>query len=474
MANRKSSTDAETEEAAAAVSSETEVTSEATDESAVEAADGGMESGDAASEEAEDATDAEASARADGVEESEDSTGEEQEGAAAEADADAEAGDDDRTDTDATDTPEADAEEASEAEDATSETEADSAPVAATPSTMDHPEQAQSGSGFVPLAFGGIVAGAIGFAGGYFFDLNAGDAVGDLTGSLETQSAEIASLTEQAAGLEAAIAAIAPPADLTGVEGGISDLGGRLDEIGTALSAIEARVEQVEARPVFTGEAGADEAAIAGAIEQLRQDLVSQQEENAILAEDIQAMAEDAAARIAAAEERAEAAVGTATAQAAISELRIAIASGSPFASPLAEVAETQGLEIPDAISAVAETGVPTLAEIEAGFPAAARAALPVALQANAGEGAGERLTAFLRSQVGGRALSPQPGDDPDAVLSRAGAAVGSGDLTTALQELTALPDPALEVMADWIGQAASRMDALAALDGLAGALGNE
>ena len=360
------------------------------------------------------------------------------------------------------------------AADEASASDADSAPVAATPHTLEHPERVSSGPGFVPLAFGGLVAGAIGFAGGYFFDLNAGNEVADLTGSVESQRAEIAALSEQAAAIEASVASLPPPeVDLSGIEGAIGDLGGRLDGIGATVSDLETRLTAVEARPVFTGEAGADEAAIAGAIEQLRSDLIAQQEENAGLAADIQAMAEEAANRIAEAEARAEASANTATAQAAISELRIAIASGSPFAAPLATVAEAQGLDIPEAIASVAETGVPTLAEIEAAFPAVARAALPAALQANAGDTAGDRLNAFLRSQVGGRALEPQPGDDPDAILSRAGAAVGSGDLITALDELTALPEPALEVMSDWVAQAASRIAALEALDGLAGALGN-
>lgn len=336
------------------------------------------------------------------------------------------------------------------------------------------PQVVRRGPGFFPLALGGIVAGAIGFGGGYYFDLNEGGTVADLSGSVETQSAEIAALSEQAAAFETSIADLAPPeVDLSGIESAIGDLGSRLDGVDGALAGLGDRLTEVEARPVFTGDAGADEAAIAAAIDQLRDDLIAQQAENAILAEDIQAMAEDAASRIAEAEARAEASANTATAQANISELRIAIASGSPFAEPLAEIATEQGLDVPEAISAVSETGVPTLAEIEASFPAAARAALPVALQANAGETPGDRLSAFLRSQVGGRALEAQPGDSPDAILSRASAAVSSGDLGTALEELTALPDPALDVMTDWISLAASRMSALEALDGLAGALGN-
>ena len=343
------------------------------------------------------------------------------------------------------------------------------------------PEQGQSGPGFFPLALGGIVAGVAGFAGGYFFDLNTGDQVSDLTGSLETQGAEIATLTEEttalaerAGALEDGLAGLAPPeVNLSEIEGSLDGLASRLDGLSSILGDLDTRISAVENRPVFTGEGGADEAAVAAAIAQLRSDIRAEQEANAELAASISAMADDAAARIAQAEERAAASATAASAQAALSELRIAIASGAPFAAPLAEVAAAQGLDIPEEIAAVAETGVPTLAEIEAGFPAAARAALPVALQANAGDTAGERLGAFLRSQVGGRALSPQEGSDPDAILSRAGAAVSTGDLSTALSELTALPDPALEAMSDWVEQAARRLSALEAIDGFSGAIGN-
>jgi hypothetical protein len=63
---------------------------------------------------------------------------------------------------------------------------------------------------------------------------------------------------------------------------------------------------------------------------------------------------------------------------------------------------------------------VASLEDIQAAFPAAARAALPVALRETAGDGAVDRFTAFVQGQVGGRAVAPREGDDPDAVLSRA------------------------------------------------------
>jgi hypothetical protein len=77
-----------------------------------------------------------------------------------------------------------------------------------------------------------------------------------------------------------------------------------------------------------------------------------------------------------------------------------------------------------------------------------------VALRETAGDGAVDRLTAFVQGQIGGRAVAPREGDDPDAILSRVQAAVSSGDLDTALAEISALPEGARAEMAAWIADA--------------------
>ncbi len=63
-------------------------------------------------------------------------------------------------------------------------------------------------------------------------------------------------------------------------------------------------------------------------------------------------------------------------------------------------------------------------------------------------------------------------GDDPDAILSRAEAAVGSGDLTTALTEISALPAEGQARMAEWVALATRRQAALAALTTLQAEVG--
>ena len=87
-----------------------------------------------------------------------------------------------------------------------------------------------------------------------------------------------------------------------------------------------------------------------------------------------------------------------------------------------------------------------------------------MALQATAEDTAIGRVGAFLRGQVGGRSLSPRAGDDPDAVLSRAEAALREDDLHGAVEELRALPEPARDMFEDWMQAATARAEADAAL----------
>ena len=101
----------------------------------------------------------------------------------------------------------------------------------------------------------------------------------------------------------------------------------------------------------------------------------------------------------------------------------------------------------------------------------AARAGLSDSLKATMGDSAGERFTAFLRAQVGARSLEAREGDDPDAVLSRAEAALRAGQIETVLAELASLPAEGQAAMKPWIDQAAARQTALDAISALSSAL---
>lgn len=352
----------------------------------------------------------------------------------------------------------------------------DPAPIAT--ATAIEAAPARRGPGFVALVLGGAVAAALGYgAAVYGIGLGpAGPSEADtaLAAAVEEQGAALAELGDRTAGIGDQIAALAArEVDLGPLEDRIAALAEEVAASAGVAAELADRVAALEARPLLTGEGDADQAAVAAAMAELQANLREQQAANAALAEDIRRIAEEAEARIAAAEDRAEARVGTATAQAALSQLRIALAAGTPFAGALRDVAANAGVEVPADLAAVAETGVPTLEDLQARFPAAARAALPVALRETAGEGTMDRVGAFLRGQVGGRSLEPRAGDDPDAVLSRAEGALRSGDLAAALEEIAALPEAAQAELAGWSELARRRLTATEAMAAFTATLGD-
>ncbi|MBC7477364.1 MAG: hypothetical protein H7317_04625 [Pseudorhodobacter sp.] len=135
-------------------------------------------------------------------------------------------------------------------------------------------------------------------------------------------------------------------------------------------------------------------------------------------------------------------------------------------------MADLKGAAVPEVLTVHAETGLPSLQTLRHEFPAAARAALDASLQAATDTSWTDRVGTFLRGQTGARSLAPREGTDPDAVLSRAEAAVVAGALATALRELAGLPDAGKAAMADWLAQAQQRQDAAAAVQALSASVG--
>lgn len=186
------------------------------------------------------------------------------------------------------------------------------------------------------------------------------------------------------------------------------------------------------------------------------------------LAAEAEARLKEAEAQAAQMKAEAEALTRAAVAQAALGRLKSAIDTGTPYAAILPDL----GVDVPPALQSHAETGLPSLADLQASFPEAARQALEAALRADMGDTWTERATSFLRSQTGARSLTPREGTDPDAILSRAEAALGAGDLALVLQELASLPESAKGPIAPWAAQAEARQAGLQALDALAARIG--
>jgi hypothetical protein len=270
----------------------------------------------------------------------------------------------------------------------------------------------------------------------------------DQASALDAMRAETAGVTDRVAALEAAPAP--EPPDLS-----------RLDDLDRRLQAMEA----------LPAGAGASTTAIAAKLAELERRLAALPATGA--APELQAELDAAVARLTEAEaeakaraEEAEAAAKVATMAEARRALADAVASGEPFASELAAVADPA---LTTALSGLAETGVPTLAMLQADFPDAARAALRQAREISAEDGWGSRLADFLASQTGARSVAPREGDDPDAVLSRAEFALGEGRVADALAELEPLEASVKAPLAPWIDTADQWLAADAALTAAGG-----
>ena len=340
----------------------------------------------------------------------------------------------------------------------------------------------QKSGGFGGMVLGGVIAAALG-AGAAIYALpnlpqslrdkivpasSPSEAVTALESALAAQTAKVDSLTSEFAALKSAVP---PAADLSGVTAALDEANAQVRAVRDAQTALEGRLDTLEKRPTEGG--GVSEGALA-AFQRDLDALKAQIAENGGLASvtqaEIEAAAAQAQAQIKAAEDQAaqlraqsEAAAQRTMAQAAVARLGAALDSGAPLAPAIADL-QAAGLALPTAIT----DQVPSLTALQSSFPDAARAGLAAARRSEASGTLGERVGAFLLAQTGARSLEPQEGSDPDAVLSRAQAAVDAGDIGRAVTELAALPETGQAAMADWVQAAKLRLGALDALGTLA------
>ena len=314
--------------------------------------------------------------------------------------------------------------------------------------------------GFVPMLLGGVAAAAIGFGVAQFVDLPMGqNPSADIEAALDAQTARLSELES----------AVAAALDDSAIESQISNLQATaeaeqaattqgLGDLNSKLAEIDDRLTEVEKLPVSGSTASS--AAIAAyerELQALREMFEAQRAE-------IQTIASTATAQVESAERLAkEAAV-----QAAVSRIAAALDSGGPFAEALNDLKSVGNIEIPAELGAVATAGAPTQMGLQEQFPDAARAALQASIQLGVEDGTTSRLTAFMRTQLGARSLEPREGDDPDAILSRAEAALRDGDIERSLAEIAALPNVGQDALANWVANAMARQSALAAVEKLA------
>ena len=315
------------------------------------------------------------------------------------------------------------------------------------------PAPARKG-GFMPTVLGGVVAAGIGFGTALYLLPNlpasllpdqGEDMSAVLAEKLEAQSAEIEALKAQltAAGdktaLETALSDVARQ-----VAGVASDVATLKDAQGD-ISDFETRLSTLEKAPLAS--------ASPAAVEAYQREMAQLQEALAAQRADVEAMAAEAEEKRASAEMTAQEALQ----RSAVSQILTSLETGSSFGDAVASLQAT-GAEVPEALVAQAG-GVPSVAQLTADFPEAAREALAAARTSDTESGGG--FGAFLKTQLGARSLEPREGSDPDAVLSRMEAAARDGRLGDVMAEAEALPEAAQAPLQDWLDAAKARQAAV-------------
>ncbi|WP_439141805.1 COG4223 family protein [Planktotalea sp.] len=380
--------------------------------------------------------------------------------------------------------------ETSEPDDATEEASVDDIaepetpvePEAPTPEVIRETVVERKG-GFVPLVLGGVVAAGIGVASaGYIFPngLPFGPQATDYSSAIEAQSSRIDALSEELAAK--------PAFDPSALEVAVADASNavstaqeQIEGLSETVGTFEERLTTLEALPRQDGSGVSQQ--MENALKEMRAELDQQ---NAALEQmapvenelnDMRAALDlqkgELATMIAEAQATKQDAEKTARdtlARAGVTRILVALESGAPFADALAEVEANSDAAVPEALAQTAADGVPTLAALSESYPIAAREALAAVRSEDTGGG----VSSFLTRQLGVRSVTPREGDDPDAVLSRVGAAVDEGRIADALAIADALPEGAKAPLADWMTQANLRLSAAREAQALATSLNSQ
>lgn len=345
--------------------------------------------------------------------------------------------------------------------------------------TPEMPESAKKG-GFAPALIGGALAACLGFIAarsevldGFLPDALKSGGTSEAVAALQATDIK---QTKDLAALRAEFDALEQPdlgpfmTQLSAIQAEISPLrvdskalGDRLSGFQTDLGPLSARLEVLEKRPMT-------EAVSDTAIAAYEREMTALKEAIATQRADVEEMINEARATEASAralEADAVTAATNATNQATVTRLRAALDGGTPIAPILTELASA-GIPVSDDLTALAKDGVATQAALIDAFPVAARAALSAARAEGAAD---DGLGGFMQRLLGARSVAPREGTDPDAILSRAEAAMIDGQIFVALAEIDNLPAPAGAAMAGWVAMATTRQTALQSTDTLAQSL---
>ncbi len=334
-------------------------------------------------------------------------------------------------------------------------------PVAETAAPTPPAQEPERKGGFVPMVLGGVIAAVIGFGGAVYFGDQLGlgadtdAALSEMTAKLAAQDEALAVLNETLAktvdvsnGAQAASGEAA--ALVAKMEEVLSAYTTELGSVSEAVATLEARLTEIEKRPLSEGLNAAAIAAYEREVKDLK-DLVAAQKAEATELKD-----------------KADLSAKAALARSSVTRIVAALESGAPYRAAVVDLRSSTGEGVAVVLEDYADSGVITLAALIESYPEAARAALAKAREDKVDVGTGNKLGNFLKTQFGARSVEAREGTDTDAILSRAEAALKAGDLAAALTELDTLAEGPKTVMADWVAQAQTRAAATQAAEDLA------
>jgi len=329
---------------------------------------------------------------------------------------------------------------------------------------------------FSGLVLGGLIAGAI----GYGSAIITAKSPKIIRSDPAPVSTEIQSRLDQ---IESRILALETPetsGDLDKLRASLEALQSTLQSDNNALSKrlleTEAKLNDVVLAPENPTKTSGDATANLTAnyrseIDQIKAQIADQSRKSAVLSTRLDAVSKQAGAELSAAKTKIETlskttekAVQSLDLGVTTERLRAAIETGRPFGNLLATLATETKITIPAALQINGQNGVATLSQLQKDFPEAARQALKSSVRANAENGLGSRIAAYVKSQVGVRSLEEKAGDGPDAVLSQAEASLGRGQLAQAIELVRSLPPEGVAKMNGWLTSANTSLAVRAAL----------
>ena len=288
--------------------------------------------------------------------------------------------------------------------------------------------------------------------------------------SLEQQvaatTADLAKSKEQVASLTAAIAKLDD--ELKGVKTGTpAPPPPDLQPLTDRIAAAESKLSTLESQPAANG------APAAGDLERLSTENAQLRSDLAVLKTQLEAL-NGVTSRLDALDQAVKARPQDSGAPAlvlAVSHLGGALATPQPFAAELTALEQlaaadpalaAQVKELAQPVASRAAAGIPTLADLQARFPATARAVAAAAQQGATGQADAEgwfnRMLGWLDTTV--RPVGDVAGDDPKARVARAEMRLGAGELAAAVDELSGLSGPAAAAAAPWLADAQARLAA--------------